>query len=64
MKETKCEFHFKVYQARLRSTGEVVAVKVQRPGVQSAISLDIFILRYLAGFIKKAGKFNTDLQVL
>lgn len=53
-----------VYQARLRSTGEVVAVKVQRPGVQSAISLDIFILRYLAGFIKKAGKFNTDLQAV
>jgi len=55
---------FKVYQARLRSTGEVVAVKVQRPGVQSAISLDILILRYLSGLLKKAGKLNTDLQVL
>ncbi|CAN4122169.1 unnamed protein product [Withania somnifera] len=53
-----------VYQARLRSTGEVVAVKVQRPGVRSAISLDILILRYLAGLIKKAGKFNTDLQAV
>ncbi|KAG5612471.1 hypothetical protein H5410_023752 [Solanum commersonii] len=53
-----------VYQARLRSTGEVVAVKVQRPGVQSAISLDILILRYLSGLIKKAGKLNTDLQAV
>lgn len=51
-----------VYQARLRSNGQVVAVKVQRPGVQAAISLDILILRYLAGLIKKAGKFNSDLQ--
>lgn len=40
-----------------------MAVKVQRPGVQAAISLDIFILRYLAGLIRRLGKFNTDLQV-
>ncbi|XP_059279892.1 uncharacterized aarF domain-containing protein kinase At1g71810, chloroplastic isoform X2 [Lycium ferocissimum] len=53
-----------VYQARLSSSGEVVAIKVQRPGVQSAISLDILILRYLAGLIRKAGKFNTDLQAV
>ncbi|MED6112312.1 hypothetical protein PIB30_060592 [Stylosanthes scabra] len=51
-----------VYQARLRKTGQVVAVKVQRPGVQAAISLDILILRFMAGLIKRAGKFNTDLQ--
>ncbi|KAK8292603.1 hypothetical protein V6Z12_D06G132300 [Gossypium hirsutum] len=51
-----------VYQARLRRSGQVVAVKVQRPGVQAAISLDILILRFLAGVVKKAGKFNTDLQ--
>ena len=53
-----------VYQARLRRSGQVVAVKVQRPGVQAAISLDILILRFLAGVVKKAGKFNTDLQVI
>ncbi|KAK3018370.1 hypothetical protein RJ639_003960 [Escallonia herrerae] len=53
-----------VYQARLRSGGQVVAVKVQRPGVQAAISLDILILRYLAGLIRRAGKFNTDLQAV
>ncbi|WOK96855.1 hypothetical protein Cni_G05563 [Canna indica] len=53
-----------VYQARLHSSGKVVAVKVQRPGVQAAISLDIFILRYIAGVIRKAGKLNTDLQAV
>lgn len=53
-----------VYQARLRHRGEVVAVKVQRPGVQGAISLDILILRFLAGLLRRAGKLNTDLQAL
>lgn len=53
-----------VYQARLRQRGQVVAVKVQRPGVQAAISLDMLILRALAGFIRRAGKFNTDLQAV
>ncbi|KAI9112706.1 hypothetical protein K1719_016372 [Acacia pycnantha] len=53
-----------VYRARLRQSQQVVAVKVQRPGVQAAISLDMLILRYLAGFIRRAGKFNTDLQAV
>ncbi|WJX71166.1 hypothetical protein P8452_55189 [Trifolium repens] len=53
-----------VYQARLRRTGQVVAVKVQRPGVQAAISLDILILRFMAGLVRRAGKLNTDLQAL
>ncbi|XP_077224324.1 protein kinase superfamily protein isoform X1 [Tasmannia lanceolata] len=53
-----------VYQAKLRPGGEIVAVKVQRPGVQAAISLDIFILRFLAGLIRRAAKFNTDLQAV
>ncbi|XP_024007505.1 uncharacterized aarF domain-containing protein kinase At1g71810, chloroplastic isoform X1 [Eutrema salsugineum] len=53
-----------VYQARLRRTGEVVAVKVQRPGVRAAIALDTLILRYIAGLIKKAGRFNSDLQAV
>lgn len=53
-----------VYQARLRQNGQVVAVKVQRPGVKAAIALDIFILRFIAGIIRRAGKFNTDLQAV
>ncbi|KMS95426.1 hypothetical protein BVRB_008340 [Beta vulgaris subsp. vulgaris] len=53
-----------VYQARLRTTGQVVAVKVQRPGVKAAIALDIFILRFAAGIIRRARKINTDLQAV
>ncbi|KAL6844036.1 hypothetical protein ACP4OV_025709 [Aristida adscensionis] len=53
-----------VYQARLRSNGKVVAVKVQRPGVQAAISLDIYILRFLAGLARKAAKLNTNLPAV
>ncbi|KAG2569145.1 uncharacterized aarF domain-containing protein kinase At1g71810, chloroplastic-like [Panicum virgatum] len=53
-----------VYQAKLRSNGKVVAVKVQRPGVQAAISLDIYILRFLASLARKAAKLNTDLPAV
>ncbi|XP_059069041.1 uncharacterized aarF domain-containing protein kinase At1g71810, chloroplastic isoform X2 [Cryptomeria japonica] len=53
-----------VYQARLRSNGEIVAVKVQRPGVRAAIALDIFILRLLVGYVRKAVNLNTDLQAV
>ncbi|KAJ3705693.1 hypothetical protein LUZ61_009398 [Rhynchospora tenuis] len=53
-----------VYQAKLRTNGKVVAVKVQRPGVQAAISLDIYILRYLAGVARRVGQLNTDLQAV
>jgi predicted unusual protein kinase regulating ubiquinone biosynthesis (AarF/ABC1/UbiB family) len=40
-----------VYKGRLK-TGEEVAVKVQRPGLNSRISLDIYIMRLLAGFVQ------------
>uniref|UniRef100_A0A7C8YWW8 Protein kinase domain-containing protein n=1 Tax=Opuntia streptacantha TaxID=393608 RepID=A0A7C8YWW8_OPUST len=53
-----------VYKARLRQNGRMVAVKVQRPGVKAAIALDILILRFIAGIIRRAGKFNTDLQAV
>ncbi|XP_043809296.1 uncharacterized aarF domain-containing protein kinase At1g71810, chloroplastic isoform X2 [Manihot esculenta] len=53
-----------VYQARLRHSGQLVAIKVQRPGVQAAIALDILILRFIAGIVKRAGKFNSDLQAV
>ncbi|XP_062019968.1 uncharacterized aarF domain-containing protein kinase At1g71810, chloroplastic [Rosa rugosa] len=53
-----------VYQARLRRRGQLVAVKVQRPGVQAAISLDILILRSLAGLLRIIRKLNTDLQAV
>ena len=37
-----------VYRAKLRGSGEVVAVKVQRPGVQSLVSKDLYVLRRAA----------------
>ncbi|XP_002991477.2 protein ACTIVITY OF BC1 COMPLEX KINASE 3, chloroplastic [Selaginella moellendorffii] len=42
-----------VYKAVLRSTGEVVAVKVQRPGIAQAIGLDFFLLRNVCQLIDK-----------
>lgn len=36
-----------VYKARLRSTGEEVAVKVQRPGIGEGIAVDMVLLRRL-----------------
>lgn len=41
-----------VYQGRL-PTGELVAVKVQRPDLAEKIALDIYILRSLATFFQK-----------
>lgn len=34
-----------VYKARLRDSGDLVAIKVQRPGMQKAFSLDLFLLQ-------------------
>ena len=45
-----------VYRGRLK-TGEEVAVKVQRPGLYRRISLDIYIMRMLAGFVQDNFKF-------
>ncbi|NJK49286.1 AarF/ABC1/UbiB kinase family protein [Candidatus Gracilibacteria bacterium] len=41
-----------VYQGRLK-TGEKVAVKVQRPDLTRRITLDIYIMRSLAGWVQK-----------
>ena len=41
-----------VYKGKLK-TGEVVAVKVQRPGLRERITVDVYILRQLAGWVKK-----------
>lgn len=53
-----------VYQGRLK-TGEVVAVKVQRPGLLESISLDIYILRQLAGLLQNNVSFiHSDLLAI
>nr|TKW00276.1 hypothetical protein SEVIR_8G097975v2 [Setaria viridis] len=40
-----------VYRATLRETGEDVAIKVQRPGIEPIIYRDLFLLRTLASFL-------------
>lgn len=50
-----------VYRGRLRSTGEEVAVKVQRPAVLSNVALDLHMLRSVAPIYQKQKEINTDL---
>ncbi|XP_057424231.1 protein ACTIVITY OF BC1 COMPLEX KINASE 1, chloroplastic [Lotus japonicus] len=40
-----------VYRATLRGTGEDVAIKVQRPGIEPIIYRDLFLFRTLASFL-------------
>ncbi|MEN9204198.1 MAG: AarF/ABC1/UbiB kinase family protein [Thermostichales cyanobacterium DRC_bins_46] len=40
-----------VYKARLRSNGAWVAVKVQRPGLVDKLSLDLYVIRWWAGWL-------------
>ncbi|KAG7674837.1 hypothetical protein Ndes2526B_g07677 [Nannochloris sp. 'desiccata'] len=42
-----------VYKGILRSTGEAVAVKVQRPGIGEAIAVDMVLLRRLMGSVDR-----------
>lgn len=44
------DLRLQVYKAVLRETGQEVAVKVQRPGVEPTILKDLFIFRALAWF--------------
>ena len=42
-----------VYKGRLRSTGETVAVKIQRPGIGETIAVDMLLLRRLMGAVDR-----------
>lgn len=42
-----------VYKAQLTYSGQTVAVKVQRPGIEEAIGLDFYLIRGLGFFINK-----------
>lgn len=37
---------WQVYRCRLRETGEEVALKVQRPDMVRAVTLDLYLLRH------------------
>jgi predicted unusual protein kinase regulating ubiquinone biosynthesis (AarF/ABC1/UbiB family) len=45
-----------VYKGKLKSTGEEVAVKVQRPDLREGITIDLYILRRLAAWAKRTFK--------
>ena len=51
-----------VYKAVLRDTGEEVAIKVQRPGVEPVILRDLFIFRSMARFINPICKVESALS--
>lgn len=42
-----------VYKAQLKYSGQVVAVKVQRPGIEESIGLDFYLIRGLGFLINK-----------
>ena len=42
-----------VYKARLKYSDQLVAVKVQRPGIEEAIGLDFYLIRGLGILINK-----------
>ncbi|CAN0880283.1 Protein ACTIVITY OF BC1 COMPLEX KINASE 3, chloroplastic [Linum grandiflorum] len=49
-----------VYKAQLKSSGQIVAVKVQRPGIEEVIGLDFYLVRGLGGLINKYVDFITS----
>lgn len=50
-----------VYKGKLK-TGEEVAIKVQRPDLRERITIDLYILRYLAGWVqRKVKRVRSDL---
>ncbi|RID54776.1 hypothetical protein BRARA_G02071 [Brassica rapa] len=54
-----------VYKAHLRYSGQVVAVKVQRPGIEEAIGLDFYLIRGVGKLINKYADFiTTDVLAL
>lgn len=53
-----------VYRGRLRCNGAEVAVKVQRPGIRSALALDVLLSRLLASTVMRVANTNSDLPAL
>lgn len=63
-----CLLDAQVYFARVRATGQAVAVKVQRPGALSTISKDLYVMRRGVGvyeqLVKRFTAQTTDYQQL
>jgi predicted unusual protein kinase regulating ubiquinone biosynthesis (AarF/ABC1/UbiB family) len=53
-----------VYKARLLANGDIVALKIQRPNCEEIIALDLYILRWWAGWYNKLFRLlNKDIDV-
>jgi len=53
-----------VYKARLRSNGDLVALKIQRPKCEEIIALDLYVLRWWSGVANVLTKLlNRDINV-
>lgn len=53
-----------VYKAKLRTTGETVAVKVQRPGVLETVSLDLYLAREMGILARKFPALSQKLDAV
>jgi aarF domain-containing kinase len=53
-----------VYKGVLKTTGETVAVKVQRPAVLETVSIDLYIIRKLGMALREVESINTDVVAL
>jgi aarF domain-containing kinase len=54
-----------VYQARLLANNDIVALKIQRPHCEDVVALDLYILRWWAGWYNKIFQLlqrNVDVQ--
>ncbi|XP_010488485.1 PREDICTED: uncharacterized protein LOC104766320 isoform X2 [Camelina sativa] len=49
-----------VYKGRLKETGDLVAVKVQRPFVLETVTVDLFVIRNLGLFLRKFPQVSVD----
>lgn len=53
-----------VYKARLKSNGDIVALKIQRPNCENVIALDLYVLRWWSGVANTiVAILNRDINV-
>ena len=54
-----------VYKARLRSNGDEVAIKIQRPNCEEAIAVDLYVMRFYSQLLQKVLNYlNRDINLV
>ena len=53
-----------VYKGRLKETGDLVAVKVQRPFVLETVTIDLFIIRKLGLVLRRFPQVKISLSLV